>query len=39
MGNKTYEHYNAMAIFVDERMEKLQAARVFEAGMGDDDAK
>ena len=39
LGNKTYEHYNAMALFVDERMEKLQATRVFEVGLGDDDAK
>jgi len=39
LGNKTYEHYNAMAIFVDERMKKLNATRVHEVGLGDDDAK
>lgn len=39
LGNKTYEHYNAMAIYVDEKLEKLQANRIFEMGLGDDDAK
>lgn len=38
LGNKTYEHYNAVAINVDRRMEELGATRVFELGMGDDDA-
>jgi len=38
LGNKTYEHYNAMGKFVDKRMEELGATRVFELGMGDDDA-
>lgn len=38
LGNKTYEHYNAMAKFVDKRMTDLGAQRVYELGMGDDDA-
>ncbi|XP_067639109.1 NADPH--cytochrome P450 reductase isoform X2 [Eurosta solidaginis] len=38
LGNKTYEHYNKMAIYVDQRMEELGATRVFELGLGDDDA-
>ncbi|XP_043191359.1 NADPH--cytochrome P450 reductase-like isoform X1 [Amphibalanus amphitrite] len=38
LGNKTYEHYNAMGKFVDRRMEELGATRVFELGLGDDDA-
>lgn len=39
LGNKTYEHYNKVAIYVDRRLEELGATRVFELGMGDDDAK
>ncbi|XP_037798527.1 NADPH--cytochrome P450 reductase-like [Penaeus monodon] len=38
LGNKTYEHYNAMGKYVDKRLEELGATRVFELGMGDDDA-
>ncbi|CAB3373587.1 Hypothetical predicted protein [Cloeon dipterum] len=38
LGNKTYEHYNEMGKFVDKRLEDLGATRVFELGMGDDDA-
>lgn len=38
LGNKTYEHYNSMGIYVDKRLEELGAARVFELGLGDDDA-
>ncbi|XP_029637530.1 NADPH--cytochrome P450 reductase [Octopus sinensis] len=38
LGNKTYEHYNAMGIFVDKRLEELGATRIFELGFGDDDA-
>lgn len=39
LGNKTYEHYNKVAIYVDKRLEELGANRVFELGLGDDDAK
>ena len=39
LGNKTYEHYNSMGKFVDKKLEELGATRVFELGMGDDDAK
>ncbi|XP_044754786.1 NADPH--cytochrome P450 reductase isoform X2 [Coccinella septempunctata] len=38
LGNKTYEHYNEVAIYVDKRMEELGATRVYELGLGDDDA-
>uniref|UniRef100_A0A1B0GK97 NADPH--cytochrome P450 reductase n=2 Tax=Lutzomyia longipalpis TaxID=7200 RepID=A0A1B0GK97_LUTLO len=38
LGNKTYEHYNKVAIYVDKRLEELGATRVFECGLGDDDA-
>uniref|UniRef100_A0A8D8PWZ1 NADPH--cytochrome P450 reductase n=1 Tax=Cacopsylla melanoneura TaxID=428564 RepID=A0A8D8PWZ1_9HEMI len=38
LGNKTYEHYNEVAIDVDRRMEELGGTRVFELGLGDDDA-
>ncbi|XP_064612724.1 NADPH--cytochrome P450 reductase-like isoform X2 [Liolophura sinensis] len=37
LGNKTYEHYNAMGIYVDKKLEDLGATRVFEIGLGDDD--
>lgn len=39
LGNKTYEHFNAMAKYVDRRLEQLGAQRIFELGMGDDDGK
>jgi len=38
LGNKTYEHYNSMGKYVDSRLEELGASRVFELGLGDDDA-
>merc|ERR1719229_581273 len=38
LGNKTYEHYNAMAIYVDKRLEELGGKRMHELGLGDDDA-
>jgi len=37
LGNKTYEHYNAMGIYVDKRLEELGATRIYELGLGDDD--
>lgn len=39
LGNKTYEHYNSVAIYMDKRLEELGATRVHELGLGDDDAK
>lgn len=39
LGNKTYEHYNEMGKYVDTRLEKLGATRVYELGLGDDDGK
>ncbi|KAK9700619.1 FAD binding domain [Popillia japonica] len=38
LGNKTYEHYNAVAKYIDKRLEELGATRVYEMGLGDDDA-
>jgi len=38
LGNKTYEHFNAMGKYFDKRLEELGATRVVEAGVGDDDA-
>lgn len=37
LGNKTYEHYNAVARNVDKRLEVLGAHRIHERGEGDDD--
>ncbi|XP_051786766.1 P450 (cytochrome) oxidoreductase b isoform X2 [Erpetoichthys calabaricus] len=38
LGNKTYEHYNAMGKFVDKKFEELGARRIFDLGLGDDDS-
>ena len=38
LGNKTYEHFNAMAKFVDEKLLTLGGKRIHVLGMGDDDA-
>ncbi|XP_023675147.2 NADPH--cytochrome P450 reductase isoform X1 [Paramormyrops kingsleyae] len=38
LGNKTYEHYNAMGKFVDRRLAELGGRRIFDLGLGDDDA-
>lgn len=38
LGNKTYEHYNEVAKYVDKRFEELGATRVYQLGLGDDDA-
>jgi NADPH-ferrihemoprotein reductase len=37
LGNKTYEHYNAVGKYVDKRLEELGGVRVCDLGMGDDD--
>ncbi|KAJ0022196.1 hypothetical protein NQD34_009686 [Periophthalmus magnuspinnatus] len=37
LGNKTYEHYNAMGKYVDKRLEEMGAKRIFDLGLGDDD--
>jgi NADPH-ferrihemoprotein reductase len=37
LGNKTYEHYNAIARIVDRELEKAGAIRIGERGEGDDD--
>ncbi|XP_043574697.1 NADPH--cytochrome P450 reductase-like isoform X2 [Chiloscyllium plagiosum] len=37
LGNKTYEHFNAMGKYVNKRLEQLGAERIFELGLGDDD--
>jgi len=39
LGNRQYEHYNAMGTYVDNRLEELGAHRVYELGLGDDDGK
>lgn len=39
LGNKTYEHYNAMGKYVDKRLEELGGKRIFDLGLGDDDGK
>jgi len=38
LGNKTYEHYNAIARRFDKRLEELGGERVFKKGEGDDDS-
>lgn len=38
LGNKTYDHFNAMGKFVDKMLDKLGGNRVVELGLGDDDA-
>ena len=37
LGNKTYEHYNAIARIVDRELEKAGGVRIGECGEGDDD--
>uniref|UniRef100_A0AC34F7F5 NADPH--cytochrome P450 reductase n=1 Tax=Panagrolaimus sp. ES5 TaxID=591445 RepID=A0AC34F7F5_9BILA len=37
LGNKTYEHYNAVGKFFDQKLEKLGAKRILKIGLGDDD--
>ncbi|KAF1331738.1 Nadph-cytochrome p450 reductase, partial [Globisporangium splendens] len=38
LGNRQYEHYNAIARLVDKKMEGYGAKRVYNYGEGDDDA-
>ncbi|CAD6188617.1 unnamed protein product [Caenorhabditis auriculariae] len=38
LGNKTYEHFNAVGKQMDAQLEKLGAKRIFPLGLGDDDA-
>ena len=38
LGNRQYEHYNEMGKFFDTHLEKLGGSRVFNMGLGDDDA-
>ncbi|CAF4304559.1 unnamed protein product, partial [Didymodactylos carnosus] len=37
LGNKTYEHYNAVGKYVDKRLIEIGGVCVAELGMGDDD--
>ncbi|KAI8906113.1 hypothetical protein DFJ77DRAFT_504649 [Powellomyces hirtus] len=37
LGNKTYEHYNAIGKRLDRRLAKLGGVRIGELGLGDDD--
>ncbi len=39
LGNKTYEHYNEIGKFFDKRLAELNATRLIELGLGDDDGK
>lgn len=39
LGNKTYEHFNAIARRLDKRLTKMGANRIGERGEGDDDAR
>jgi len=38
LGNKTYEHFNAMGRFCDKKLEELGGQRIHTLGEGDDDA-
>ena len=39
LGNKTYEHFNAVGKYFDKRLEELGGNRMYQLGIGDDDAK
>lgn len=38
LGNKTYEHYNEMGIFLDKKLGEMGCKRIHKLGLGDDDA-
>ncbi|XP_056593351.1 NADPH--cytochrome P450 reductase isoform X1 [Triplophysa dalaica] len=38
LGNKTYEHFNAMGKYTDKRLADLGGKRIFDLGLGDDDS-
>lgn len=38
LGNRQYEHYNAMGKFFDQALETLGGQRILPLGLGDDDA-
>ncbi|KAL6040645.1 NADPH--cytochrome P450 reductase, partial [Balamuthia mandrillaris] len=38
LGNRTYEHYNAIGRAMDSRLEALGATRIYDRGEGDDDS-
>lgn len=38
LGNKTYEHFNAVGKYFDKRLEELNATRLIDLGLGDDDS-
>ncbi|KJH48682.1 FAD binding domain protein [Dictyocaulus viviparus] len=38
LGNKTYENFNAVGKLMDRKLEELGAERIFQLGLGDDDA-
>lgn len=38
LGNRTYEHFNAVAIKIDATLKEFGAQRIGELGIGDDDA-
>lgn len=37
LGNKQYEHYNAMGKLIDKHLDRLGGCRIVELGLGDDD--
>lgn len=38
LGNRTYEHYNAIGRAIDRRAEELSGQRFYDRGEGDDDS-